>query len=188
MSRATKGPSAAFEGGHPTAATIEHAYDDVAARNRRWWPSTGSPERSVHVTVAGSERKRRVVRFLQRYLLNPPAMLAVRTGLVPGYVVIETIGRRTGKRRRTVVGMQVEGSTGWVVAEHGSHTGYVRNLTANPTVRVCIRGKWRTAHAEVVPEDDAEARLAGFGRSIHASTVRRFGTELVTVRFRFAPA
>jgi hypothetical protein len=44
------------------------------------------------------------------------------------------------------------------------------------------------ARAEVVPEDDPEARLAGFGRAIHASTVRRFGTDLLTVRFDFAPA
>ena len=97
-----------------------------------------------------------------------------RTGLVRGYVLIETIGRRTGKRRRTVVGMHLERSTGWIVAEHGSHAGYVRNLTTNPTVRVCVRGTWRTAHSEVLPEDDPEERLAGFGRSIpclHRSSV-----------------
>ena len=113
-------------------------------------------------------------------------MLAVRTGLVPGYVLVESIGRRTDKRRRTVVGMQVENSTGWVVAEHGSHAGYVLNMTTNPTVRVCIGGKWRTARAEVLREDDPEARLDGFGRSLHASSVRRFGTDLLTVRFDFS--
>jgi deazaflavin-dependent oxidoreductase (nitroreductase family) len=139
----------------------------------------------VRVTGDGS-RKRKTVRLVQRYLLNPPAKLAVRTGLVPGYVLIETVGRRTGTRRHTVVGMHLENSTGWVVAEHGNHAGYVRNLEANPTVRVCVRGKWRTAHAEVVPEDDPEARLDGFGRSIHASTLRRLGTDLLTVRFDFA--
>jgi deazaflavin-dependent oxidoreductase (nitroreductase family) len=138
------------------------------------------------VTGDSFERKRRTVRFLQRYLLNPPTKLAVRTGLVPGYVLVESIGRRTGKRRRTVVGMHVEDSTGWVVAEQGSHAGYVLNIETNPTVRVCVRGKWRRARAQVVPEDDPEARLDGFGRSIHASTVRRFGTDLLTVRFEFA--
>ena len=143
---------------------------------------------SGRVTGVDSERKRRIVRFVQRYLLNPPTMLAVRTGLVPGYVLIETIGRRTGKRRRTVVGMHLERSTGWVVAEQGSHAGYVRNLTVNPTVRVCVRGTWRAAHAEVLPQDDPEARLASFGRSIHASNVRRFGTDLLTVRFDFSRA
>jgi deazaflavin-dependent oxidoreductase (nitroreductase family) len=135
------------------------------------------------VTGERSERKRRTVRVVQRYLVNPPAKLAVRTGLVPGYVLIETTGRRTGKRRRTVVGMHLEDGTGWVVAEHGEHAGYVRNITANPNVRVCIRGRWRDARAEVLPADDPEARLATFGRSVHAASVRRFGTDLLTVRF-----
>jgi hypothetical protein len=61
----------------------------------------------------------------------------------------------------------------------------VRNIEANGTVRVCIRGHWRTARAEVVPDDDPEARLNGFGRPIHASTLRRLGTDLLTVRFDF---
>jgi deazaflavin-dependent oxidoreductase (nitroreductase family) len=134
-----------------------------------------------------SERKRRSVRFVQRYLLNPPAMLAVRFGLAPGYVLVETVGRRTGKRRRNVVGMQIEGSTGWVVAEQGSHAGYVRNIEASPSVRVYIRGRWRTARAQLMPEDDPQERLAGFGR-LHASSVRRFGTDLLTVRFDLASA
>jgi hypothetical protein len=59
------------------------------------------PGTGIHDHV---ERKRRRVRLLQRYLLNPPVLLAVRLGLVPGYVRLETTGRRTGKRRRTVVG------------------------------------------------------------------------------------
>ena len=136
-----------------------------------------SPERSV--------RKRRAVRFLQRYFLNPPTMLAVRMGLVRGHVLIETIGRRTGKRRRTVVGMHVADSTGWVVAEQGSHAAYVRNIEADPSVRVCIKGKWRTARAQAVPDDDPKLRLDGFGRPRHATNVRRFGTDLLTVRFDF---
>jgi deazaflavin-dependent oxidoreductase (nitroreductase family) len=140
----------------------------------------------VRVTGDGSDRKRRNVRFVQRYFLNPPAKLAVRIGLVPGYVLIETTGRRTGKRRRNVVGMHVEEPVGWVVAEHGNHAGYVRNIRSNPAVRVCISGKWRTAHAEVVADDDPGARLDSFGRSVHAANVRRFGTDLLTLRFVFA--
>ena len=133
--------------------------------------------------VSSSERKRKRVRFVQRYFLNPPAKAAVRMGLVPGYVLLETVGRRTGKPRRTVVGMHVEGTTGWVVAEHGHHAAYVQNIEANPAVRVCRRGRWRDATAEVVPDDDAQARLDRFGRRTHASTLRRFGTELLSVRF-----
>lgn len=135
-----------------------------------------------------SRRKRNRVRLVQRYLLNPPAALAVRAGLVPGYVLVETVGRRTAKRRRTVVGMHLEGTTGWVVAEHGRHAAYVRNIEANPDVRVCISHRWRPARAHLVPDDDARARLESFGRSLHASNVRRFGTELLSVRFELTPA
>jgi deazaflavin-dependent oxidoreductase (nitroreductase family) len=138
------------------------------------------------VTEDRSRRKRQRVRLVQRYLLNPPAALAVRAGLVPGYVLVETVGRRTGKRRRTVVGMRVEGTTGWVVAEHGRHAAYVRNIEANPEVRVCVSRQWRPARARLVPDDDARARLDTFGRPVHASNVRRFGTQLLTVRFDFA--
>ena len=133
----------------------------------------------------GDDAKRRRVRLLQRYVLNPPVLLATRVGLVPGYVLVETRGRRTGRRRRTVVGMDIANGTGWVVAEQGRRAGYVRNLETEPHVRVCVRGRWRPARASVVPEDDVDARLAGFGRRGHAATVRRFGTDLLTVRFDF---
>lgn len=131
--------------------------------------------------------RRKRIRRLQRYLLNPPVKLAVWTGLVPSYALVETVGRRSGKRRRNVVGMHVDGDTGWVVAEQGRHAGYVANLMATPGVRVRLRGKWRPARAHVVVDDDPEARLAQFGKR-HAATVRRFGTDLTTVRFDLGPS
>ncbi len=118
-------------------------------------------------------------------MLNPPVKLAVWAGLLPGYVLVETRGARTGKRRRNVVGMHLDGNSGWVVTEHGRHAGYVRNLDADPEVRVRIRRRWRRARAYVVDEDDAQARLDAFDRPSHAAVVRRFGTELTTVRFEF---
>ena len=132
-----------------------------------------------------NERKRRRVRFLQRYFLNPPVKVLVWAGLVPGHVLLETKGRRSGTRRRTVVGMHIEGDTGWVVAEHGRHAGYVRNLDADPDVRVRIGRRWRSARAQVVDDDDPQVRLGQFGMRSHAAAVRRFGTELTTVRFDF---
>lgn len=129
--------------------------------------------------------KRKRVRLLQRYLLNPPMKLAVGGGLVPGHAVVETTGRRSGKRRRTVVGMHVDGDTGWTVAEHGRHAGYVRNLDADPNVRVRLGRSWHPARAYIVADDDAEARLESFGMASHAAAVRRFGTDLTTIRFDF---
>ena len=132
-----------------------------------------------------ADRKRQRVRVLQRYLLNPPVKALAWACLLPGHVLLETTGKRTGKRRRTVVGMQIDGPTGWVVAEHGRRAGYVVNLEADPQVRVRVGRRWRPARAVVVAGDDAEARLDGFGRRAHASAVRRFGTELTTIRCDF---
>jgi deazaflavin-dependent oxidoreductase (nitroreductase family) len=139
------------------------------------------------VSDDASDRKRRRVRWLQRYLLNPPMKLAAWAGLVPGHVLLETTGRRSGKRRRNVVGMHIDDGTGWVVAEHGRQAGYVRNIEANPGVRVRVRRQWRAARGQVVPDDDAEARLGTLGVPGHAAAVRLFGTDLTTIRFDFAP-
>lgn len=136
------------------------------------------------MTLPPGERKRRWVRLVQRYLLNPPMKSLAWIGLSRGRVIVETRGRLSGKRRRTVVGMQFDGRTGWVVAEQGRHAGYVQNLAASPDVRVRIARSWRPAQAHVVPDDDPRARLGMFGRS-HASAVRRFGTDLLSVRFDF---
>jgi deazaflavin-dependent oxidoreductase (nitroreductase family) len=125
------------------------------------------------------------VRWTQRYLLNPPMKLMAWAGLSPGHVLVETQGRRSAKRRRNVVGMTTEGDVGWVVAEQGRHAGWVRNVEAHPNVSVRIGRRWRRAHAEVIANDDPEARLDAFDRRSHAAAVRRFGTELTTVRFNF---
>ena len=125
--------------------------------------------------------RRRVVR-LQRYVLNPPVKAAVWLGLVPGHMVVETTGRVSGKKRRTVVGCHRDGDDLWVVAEQGRHAGYVRNLEANPDVRVRLGGRWRRAVAAVVEDDDPLARLTSFSAG-HGAMVKRFGTELLSVRF-----
>jgi len=59
--------------------------------------------------------KHRIVHTLQKYVLNPSIKLALAVGLpLPGYALLETKGRKTGKPRRTPVGMDVsETSSGW---------------------------------------------------------------------------
>jgi len=48
--------------------------------------------------------KHSIVHFLQKYLFNPPIMFLFAIGLVPpGYGLLETTGRKTGKPRRTPV-------------------------------------------------------------------------------------
>ena len=130
-------------------------------------------------------KKRKRLRKVQRYLVNLPAKAAVWTGLVPGFVIVETIGRKTGEVRHNVVGMHMEGDTGWVIAEFGRHAGYVRNLEANPDVRVRVKGHWRSARAHIRDDDDPQARLDAFHRRSHEAAVRQFGTDLLTIRFEF---
>src|SRR6201998_3605903 len=70
--------------------------------------------------------KHRIVHTLQKYVLNPPIKLALAVGLpLPGYALLETRGRKTGKPRRTPVGDGRVGNQFWLVAEHGIKAGYV---------------------------------------------------------------
>ena len=141
--------------------------------------------------------KHRIVHVLQKYLLNPPIRLLLALQLVPpGYALIETVGRVSGKPRRTPVGNGAEGSTLWVVAEHGHNAGYVRNIERNPQVRVRFRHglllRWRTGTAEVMPNDDPRERQRTLGRrhplrALNALAVRGLGTELLTVRIALDP-
>lgn len=137
------------------------------------------------VTEHGVEKRRRRVRWLQRCLLNPPMKALTWAGLSPGHVLVETQGRRTGKRRRNVVGMHIAADIGSVVAEQGRHAGWVRNIEAHPKVVVRVGRRWRPAEAKIVADDDPQVRLEAFERRSHAAAVRRFGTDLTTVRFDF---
>jgi len=49
--------------------------------------------------------KRSIIHLFQKYVLNPPIKLLFVLGIFPpGYALLETIGRKTGKPRRTPVG------------------------------------------------------------------------------------
>jgi len=62
--------------------------------------------------------KHRVVHELQKYVLTPPIKLLLAIGVVPpGYALLETTGRKTGKPRRTPVGYARVGDRLWIVAE-----------------------------------------------------------------------
>jgi hypothetical protein len=62
--------------------------------------------------------KHQIVHTLQKYLLNPPIKLLFAMGVVPpGYVLLETVGRKTGKARSTPVGDARVGNRFWIVAE-----------------------------------------------------------------------
>jgi len=89
--------------------------------------------------------KHRIVHTLQKYLLNPPIKLLFAASFVPpGYALLETIGRKSGKPRRTPVGNGRIGNEFWIVAEHGLNASYVRNIARNPRVRLKLREDTRS--------------------------------------------
>ncbi|MEA2156121.1 MAG: hypothetical protein QOE11_2261 [Solirubrobacteraceae bacterium] len=138
--------------------------------------------------MPSQDRKRRLVTALQVRVLNPPMRALAKHGLIPGVALLETTGRRSGQRRCTPVtnGLQRGTDTFWLVAEHGRKAAYVRNIEADPRVRVRIRRRWRNGTGHVLPDDDTAARQRTLPR-LHSATVRAMGTELVTVRIDLDP-
>ena len=136
--------------------------------------------------------KHQIVHALQKYVLNPPIKGLFAMGIVPPrYALLETIGRKTGKARRTPVGDALVGRQFWIVAEHGMKAGYVRNVAHNPRVRLKLheglRARWHTGTAHVLPDDDPRARQRWLADQlpssrVNAAAVRLFGTDLLTVR------
>jgi deazaflavin-dependent oxidoreductase (nitroreductase family) len=126
--------------------------------------------------------KWRLVITFQRFVLNPVSKLIA--GYLPGLLLLETTGRRTGRTRRTPVGGHREGDTIWVVSEHGRRAGYIHNIAADPKVRVRIRRRWRTGTATFLPDDDPRKRLRWTYNDV---MIRLVGTDLQTVRIDLDP-
>ncbi len=111
---------------------------------------------------------------MQRLLVNPVGRQ------MPG-IILETTGRKSGKPRRTAVGGRVVDDQFWMVSEHGEHSDYVRNIKANPAVRVRIGGRWRSGTAHLLPDDDPLQRLGDLPR-LNSAVVRLMGSDLLTIR------
>lgn len=96
-----------------------------------------------------------VVRAYQR--LTMPLFRGLY-GFAPGFGVVETIGRRSGRPYRVPVGGRISEGAFWFVAGAGRRTHYVRNIEANPRVRVKTLGRWHAGTAYLCPADDARRR------------------------------
>lgn len=118
--------------------------------------------------------KQRLVHGAQRLVVNP-------VGRKMPVTMLETIGRKSGQPRRTAVGGRVIDNQFWMVSEHGERSDYVRNIKANPAVRVRVRGRWRTGTAHLLPDDDAKARLRSLP-ALNSAVVRAVGSDLLTIR------
>jgi deazaflavin-dependent oxidoreductase (nitroreductase family) len=120
------------------------------------------------------ELKRKFLQNFQRMVTNP---IGRRLPLP----MLETIGRKSGEPRRTALGGKLIGNQFWLVSEHGEHSQYVRNIKANPAVRVRIAGRWRSGTAHLMPDDDPWERLKSLPR-INSAGVRLAATDLLTIR------
>ncbi|OIJ92806.1 nitroreductase family deazaflavin-dependent oxidoreductase [Streptomyces colonosanans] len=120
------------------------------------------------------DRKYRTVTAFQRRI-NP----VLRR--LPLQTVLETTGRVSGLPRRTPVGGRRVGDSFWLVSEYGERSQYIRNIRADPRVRIRIQGRWHTGTAHPLPDDDPRARLRTLPR-MNSMAVRAFGADLLTVR------
>ena len=117
----------------------------------------------------------RITAFLQKKVANP----VMRRN--PLQTLLETTGRKSGQPRRTPLGGSRIGNEFWFVSEFGDQSQYVKNIQANPRVRVRLRGRWHSGVAHLVPEDDPRRRLESLP-SFNSFGVRTFGTNLLTIR------
>jgi deazaflavin-dependent oxidoreductase (nitroreductase family) len=120
------------------------------------------------------DRKRQFVHRVQRLVVNP-------IGRQLPVTMLETTGRKSGQPRRTAIGGKLVGNQYWMVSEHGDHSDYVRNIKANPAVRLRVGGQWRSGVAHLLPDDDPWERLRHLPR-LNSTGVRVMGTDLLTVR------
>jgi deazaflavin-dependent oxidoreductase (nitroreductase family) len=133
-------------------------------------------------------RKRRLSRFASVRLLNPLMRRLLEAGLVPrGWALLETTGRRSGGPRRVPVGNGLRGAHFWIVAEHGRHAHYVRNIERDPRVRVKVGRRWRTGTAHLLPDDDPVARLRMLRRPLNDIGLRAMASEMLVVRVDLDP-
>ncbi|MGV4985541.1 nitroreductase/quinone reductase family protein [Streptomyces sp. NPDC001709] len=122
-----------------------------------------------------TDLKHRLVTRFQRYLANP------LNRRLPFQVLLETTGRSSGLPRQTPVGGRRVGTSFWLVSEFGYKSQYVRNIQADPRVRVRLAGRWHHGTAHLLPDDDPVTRLRSLPR-FNSAAVRAFGTDLLTVR------
>ena len=150
------------------------------------------------LTICSRRVKVLLVKTVQRYTINPLMRLLLAVGINPlGVAILETRGHASGKTRRVPVGNGRKRDSFWIIAEHGTRAGYVRNIEHDPHVRVRLRiglrYRWVPGIATVCPDDDPLARQRQIIawhplRTYNAVYVRVFGADLLTVHVQLNPS
>lgn len=119
-------------------------------------------------------------------IANEVTNLALLSGIPrPPYtrenaLIVETIGHKSGKRRRIPVGYLDDGGHIIVVVEDGRRAGWVRNALANGgRLRIHFRGAWRDASLQIL-DVDPESYLTRMNR-VHQAFVRLESTTPAVV-------
>jgi len=114
------------------------------------------PERRAKVS-------RTVFKYMNTYYMVPLSKL----GLLPwmlnpltGYImVLQTIGRKSGKTRLTPLNYALADGYIYCMAGFGSGTHWLANLRANPIVEVHVAGTALRGSAEIVTESEEAQRI-----------------------------
>lgn len=118
-------------------------------------------------------------------LLNPAVKGLSKLGLRTAMATeLETVGRKTGQLRRIPVSVQFDHDGAWVICQHGTRSGWGRNIVDNPNVRVRQGNQWRAGVAEFRPDDDVAARGRKFGL-VGSKVAKALETTPVSVRIDF---
>jgi deazaflavin-dependent oxidoreductase (nitroreductase family) len=127
--------------------------------------------------------KRRLATALTVKVVNPVVRRLADRGLAGRSVaLLETTGRKSGRPRRIPIGNGLRGDHFWIVTEHGHRAAYVRNIKANPRVRVKVGRRWYGGTAHILEDDDPRERMRMLGRRVNDTIVRAIGTEQLTIR------
>ena len=136
-------------------------------------------------------RKFRRERIIGRYLANPAVALLGRLGVRTTFATeLETVGRKSGRRRRVPVSARFDDTGAWVISQHGRRSGWALNVSDDPHVSVRQGNRWRSGIARFVPEDDPSERARTFATSpllapIVAAAFRTLQSDPISVRIGF---
>lgn len=94
-------------------------------------------------------------------------------------------GRKSGQARTVPLARgPLEGHVLWLIAVHGRHAAFAKNLVAHPRVRVKMRGRWYPGTASLAPLDDGILRRFNF---YARGGPRVFGIDAALVRIELDP-
>jgi F420H(2)-dependent quinone reductase len=97
---------------------------------------------------------------------------------------------RRSSSSQVPVGNGRKGDDSWIIAEHGTRAGWVRNIQHDPSVRIRLRSglcyRWVGGTATIRPDEDPLARQRKIIawhplRALNAVNVRVFGADLLAV-------